>query len=137
LSHFDEVRRDSTRQVLEAALTEVGDGHTECSLVHGFLDAVGYTDRAGDAQSLQTSGDVDVFAVHVSAAGYYAPLVNPHTKLDPVRRGQGFVQSKELSLYPDRAYDRRFGGVERGENRVAGIVVDPPTMLSYGSGEHI
>jgi hypothetical protein len=137
LSHFDKVRRDSTGQILEAALSEVGDGYTECSLVHGILDAVGYTDRPGDAQRLQTGRDIDVFAVHVSAAGYYAPLVNPDAKLDPVRRSQGFVQPKELSLYLDHAYDGRLGGVERGEDRIAGIVVDSPTVRSYGSGEYI
>jgi len=54
-----------------------------------------------------------------------------------VRRDQGLVQLKEFSLYPDRAFDRGCGGIERRENRIAGVVVDAPPMLSYGCGENI
>jgi len=102
-----------------------------------LLNGVRNTDRPGDAQRLQSGGDVDVFAVYITAARYDASLIHSDTKLDPAPRSQRFVQPEELSLYPDGACDGCCGGIERGEDSIAGIVVDTPPMLSYGCGENI
>jgi hypothetical protein len=54
-----------------------------------------------------------------------------------VGRGDGLIQLEELSLYRHRTRDSFFSGLERGENGVAGIVVNTPAMLFYRRGEYI